>query len=68
MVGAEIKLVGSSEWVKLSDMAGHATAERVAGALVRYPTGDAYLVCEVKGVTEPDANGVRHLKMEVFGG
>lgn len=67
-MGAEIKFKGASEWVKLSEMSGHAKAAEVAGALVRYPTGGAYLVCEVKGVTEPDANGVRHLNMEVYNG
>lgn len=64
----EIKRPGSEQWESGAQLGGKVPLSDVVGALVRYPTGDAYLVTKVTGLTEPDATGARSLVMEVYTG
>lgn len=62
----EIKRPGSDVWESGEQLSGRVPLADVVGSLVRYPTGDAYLVTRVTGLTEPDASGTRHLLMEMY--
>lgn len=64
----EIKRAGSDVWESGEQVGGKVPLKDVVGALVRYPTGDAFLVTKVTGLSEPDASGKRSLQMEVFTG
>lgn len=64
-MGFDVKRVGSDEWEPCESLSGSAPLDSLAGTLVRYRTGGAPVVCRVTGVTEPDADGRRHLLMEL---
>jgi hypothetical protein len=64
----EIKRPGSDRWETGAELGGNVPLADVVGSLVRYPTGDAYLVTKVTGLSAPDASGKRNLLMEVYSG
>lgn len=64
----EIKRPGSREWESGAQLGGAVPLADCVGALVRYPTGDSYIVTKVTGLTQPDASGKRSLQMEVYTG
>jgi hypothetical protein len=68
MSGVEIKRPGSDKWESGAELGGTVKLADTVGALVRYPTGDAFLVTKVVGLSEPDASGTRHLQMEMYTG
>lgn len=61
----EIKRPGSDVWESGEDLGGRVALADVVGSLVRYPTGGDPIVCRVAGLSEPDADGRRHLRLEL---
>ena len=65
----ELKRPGSDRWESEADFPGGVVpAADLAGCLVRYHTGSCPLVLRVLGLGEPDAAGVRHLRLELYEG
>lgn len=65
----EVKRPGSGAWESEADLPGGAVPVADAvGTLVRYHTGNAPLVMKVVSLSDPDANGVRQLQMELYTG
>jgi hypothetical protein len=61
----EIRRPGSDRWESAADLGGAVPAADVVGALVRYRTGSAPVVCRVTGLSDPDPEtGARYLLME----
>lgn len=67
MTAPEFKRPGRDAWESPADLpGGRVPMAEVVGTLVRFKTGDAYLVFVATGVSDPDEGGTRHLLMEVF--
>lgn len=63
----EFRRPGRDAWESPADLpGGRVPMAEVVGTLVRFKTGDAYLVFVAVGVTDPDASGARNLLMEVY--
>ena len=58
----KIKRPGRNDWETGADLMGSVPLADVVGSLVRYPSG---IVLKVTGLTDPDAEGNRHLHMEL---
>jgi hypothetical protein len=65
MACVEIKRPGSEVWESGEQLGGRVPLADVVGSLVRYPTGDAYLVTKVVGLDD-DGNGGKRLRMEMY--
>lgn len=63
----EILRPGRTEWETCRDIGGVVPLADVVGSRVRYPAGDAFLVCRVVGLDDAPGGG-KTLRMEVEGG